>query len=100
VEQNNQRVKENPAYYKQRQQLAEHQWGTLKRHRGFDYVLTRGKENVLGEVSLVFIGYNLSRLKQIPGGLDVLKEFIKGIMSLLWWKRAYFKAILAKINNR
>jgi len=56
-------------------------------------MLTRGKENLLGEVSLVFIGYNLSRLKQIPGGFDVLKEFIKGIMSLLWWKRVYFKAI-------
>jgi len=93
VEQNNQRVKENPAYYKQRQQLAEHPWGTLKRQRGFDYVLTRGKKSVLGEVSLVFIGYNLSRLENIPGGLESLKTFIGRVISLLWWKRGYFKAI-------
>jgi len=47
----------------------------------------------LGEVSLVFIGYNLSRLENIPGGLESLKAFIGRVMSLLWWKRTYFKAI-------
>ncbi|MDR3653632.1 MAG: transposase [Paludibacter sp.] len=93
VEQNNQRVKQNPAYYKQRQQLAEHPWGTLKRQRGFDYVLTRGKKNVLGEVSLVFIGYNLSRFMQITEGINTLKELIKGMIALLCWKRACFKPI-------
>ena len=93
VEQNNKRVKENPAYYKQRQQLAEHPWGTLKRQRGFDHVLTRGKKNVLGEVSLVFIGYNLSRFAMITEGIINLKELIKGIMAQLWQKRTYYKAI-------
>lgn len=93
VEQNNRRVKENPAYYKQRQQLAEHPWGTLKRQRGFDFVLTRGRRNVLGEVSLVFIGYNLSRLFTITEGINGLRKLIQGIIALLWWKRAYFRAI-------
>ena len=55
MEQNTERVKQNPAYYKQRQQLAEHPWGTIKRQSGFDHVLTRGKTKILGEVSLVFI---------------------------------------------
>lgn len=93
VEQNNRRVKENPAYYKQRQQLAEHPWGTLKRQRGFDFVLTRGRRNVLGEVSLVFIGYNLSRLFTITEGINGLRKLIQKIIALLWWKRAYFRAI-------
>ena len=93
VEQNNKRVKENPAYYKQRQQLAEHPWGTLKRQRGFDYVLTRGKRIVLGEISLVFIGYNLSRFAMITESINTLKELIKGIMALLVQKRTYYKAI-------
>ena len=93
VELNNKRVKENPAYYKQRQQLAEHPWGTLKRQRGFDHVLTRGKKNVLSEVSLVFIGYNLSRLFTITDGINGLRKLIQGIMALLWWKRAYFRVI-------
>ena len=93
MEQNNRRVKENPAYYKQRQQLAEHPWGTLKRQRGFDYVLTRGKQKVLGEVALVFIGYNLSRLEKVEGGLDAIKEFIMEIMAWLFPKWACLKAI-------
>lgn len=93
VEQNNRRVKENTAYYKQRQQLAEHPWGTLKRQRGFDFVLTRGRRNVLGEVSLVFIGYNLSRLFTITEGINGLRKLIQGIIALLWFRRAYFRAI-------
>lgn len=93
VEQNNRRVKENPAYYKQRQQLAEHPWGTLKRQRGFDFVLTKGRRNVLGEVSLVFIGYNLSRLFTITEGINGLRKLIQKIIALLWRKRAYFRAI-------
>jgi hypothetical protein len=93
VIQNNKRVKENPAYYKQRQQLAEHPWGTLKRQRGFDHVLTRGKKNVLGEVSLVFIGYNLSRFMQITEGINTFKELIKGIIARFIINRVYLKAI-------
>lgn len=93
VEQNNKRVKQNPAYYKQRQQLAEHPWGTLKRQRGFDHVLARGKKNVLGEVSLVFIGYNLSRLATITEGLNALKEIIRAVIALLYWRKACFKPI-------
>jgi hypothetical protein len=93
VEQNNKRVKENPEYYKQRQQLAEHPWGTIKRQRGFDHVLMRGKKNVLGEVSLVFIGYNLARFIQITEGINAFKELIKEMIALLWLKRAYLNAI-------
>lgn len=93
VEQNNKRVKQNPAYYKQRQQLAEHPWGTLKRQRGFDHVLARGKKNVLGEVSLVFIGYNLSRLATITEGINALKEIIRAVIALLYWRKACFKPI-------
>ena len=93
VIQNNKRVKENPAYYKQRQQLAEHPWGTLKRQRGFDHVLTRGKKSVLGEVSLVFIGYNLSRFIQIIEGVNALKELIKSFIALLLLKPTSLKPI-------
>ena len=76
VEENSLRVKQNPTYYQQRQQLAEHPWGTIKRQRGFDHVLTRGKTKVLGEVSLVFIGYNLARCAQILNNLEVFKTLI------------------------
>ena len=52
-------------YYRQRQQIIEHQFGTLKRQWHFDYTLTKGKEKVLGEVYLIFTGYNLRRLMSI-----------------------------------
>lgn len=76
MEQNAQRVIRNPAYYRQRQQLAEHPWGTIKRQRGFDHVLTRGKTKVLGEVSLVFIGYNLARCARIFETFEKFKSLI------------------------
>lgn len=76
IERNALRVNQNPNYYRQRQQLAEHPWGTLKRQRGFDYVLTRGKTKVLGEVSLVFTSYNLSRFANIVDGLEKIKALI------------------------
>lgn len=95
MEQNGERVKQNPAYYKQRQQLAEHPWGTIKRQRGFDHVLTRGKTKILGEVSLVFLGYNLARCANIVDGLEKLKVLIykyMGACNLLnRLQRAYFK---------
>ena len=76
MEQNAERVHQNKDYYKQRQQLAEHPWGTIKRQRGFDHVLTRGKTKVLGEVSLVFIGYNLTRCANIANGFERFKQLI------------------------
>jgi transposase len=82
IEQNNQRVIENPDYYRQRQQLAEHPWGTLKRQRGFDHVLMKGKANVLGEVSLVFIGYNLCRCTRILKSHDAFKALLDWYIAL------------------
>jgi len=65
ITRNNDRVHQNPDYYRQRQQIIEHQFGTLKRQWHFDYTLTKGKEKVLGEVYLIFTGYNLRRLMSI-----------------------------------
>ncbi len=67
VTRNNDRVNQNPNYYRQRQQIIEHQFGTLKRQWHFDYTLTKGKEKVLGEVYLIFTAYNLRRLISIFG---------------------------------
>lgn len=73
IEANAKRVNENPGYYRKRQQITEHQFGTLKRQRGFTFTLVRGKEKVLGEVGLMFIGYNLSRCISIIGSGKLIK---------------------------
>jgi hypothetical protein len=48
-----------------RQQITEHQFGTLKRQWGFTFTLMKGKENVLSEVNLMMIAYKLRRLMSI-----------------------------------
>jgi len=93
---NNDRVNQNPDYYKQRQQIIEHQFGTLKRHWHFDYTLTKGKEKVLGEVYLIFTGYNLKRLMSIFGFEALMSKMkthlhhILRIILMLFNKRASF----------
>ncbi len=77
VERNNERVLANPNYYRQRQQLAEHPFGTLKRQRGFTFTLVKGKEKVLGEVGLEFIAYNLTRCVSILGFIELCKALKK-----------------------
>ena len=77
VEENAERVHQNPDYYRQRQQITEHMFGTLKRQRGFTFTLVRGKEKVLGEVGLMFIGYNLSRCISVLGAEILIKALKK-----------------------
>jgi len=73
IEDNARQVKDNPDYYRQRQQITEHPFGTLKRQRGFTHINVRGKENVLGEVGILFIGYNLERCVSIFGITKLIK---------------------------
>ena len=87
VQRNNKRVNNNPDYYRERQQIIEHQFGTLKRHQHFDYTLMKGKEKVLGEVYIAFTMYNLRRSMSILG--------ISGLLKRL---KAIFRPILAKLN--
>jgi len=105
ITQNNQRVNENPNYYRQRQQIIEHQFGTLKRHWHFDYVLTKGKEKVMGEVYLAFTTYNLRRLASIFG-CETLINKMKGcfcqflnLTFIFWRKLSLFKRFLEQKNN-
>lgn len=65
VENNKKRVDSNPDYYRLRQQVTEHQFGTLKRQWGFTFTLMKGKQNVLSEVNMMMTVYNLRRLMSI-----------------------------------
>ncbi|MDG2448330.1 MAG: IS1182 family transposase [Saprospiraceae bacterium] len=83
IDRNNARVNNDPDYYRNRQQIIEHQFGTLKRQWGFTHVLMRGKENVLGEVSLMFMAYNLRRSVSILGFEELLRR-LKGLFCFFW----------------
>jgi Transposase DDE domain len=77
IEANAKRVNDNPDYYRKRQQIAEHLYGTLKRQRGYTHTNLRGREKVLGETGLFFIGYNLTRcitIMRVPRLIKALRE--------------------------
>jgi len=78
IESNNNRVNKNPDYYRTRQQIIEHQFGTLKRHWHFDYCLLKGKQKVLAEVAIIFSIYNLKRITSILGFKETMAK-IKAI---------------------
>lgn len=65
------RTSENADIYKKRKQLAEHPFGTVKRGFGFSYFLTRGAESVRAESCLHFLVYNMKRVINIMGIVDL-----------------------------
>ena len=87
LEENKKRVEQNTAYYRLRQQVTEHQFGTLKRQWGFTHTLLRGKENVLTEVNIIMLCYNLKRIMSILSRPDLL-QWLKG----LWLKYSFTRA--------
>lgn len=97
IENNANRVNQNPEYYRLRQQITEHQFGTLKRQWGFTHTIMRGKENVLAEVYLHFSIYNLIRTLKILGP-EELKKRLKDLYTQFSSKIDLFKAFLSKSN--
>jgi len=93
LEENKKRVESNPDYYRLRQQITEHQFGTLKRQWGFTFTIMKGKENVLSEVNLMMICYNLRRLMTIFS-IETLKTKLKRLVAMFLSVIAQFKAVL------
>jgi|FLOH01.1.fsa_nt_gi transposase len=81
LERNRLRVEADPQYYRQRQQITEHQFGTLKRQWGFTFTLMKRKANVLAEVELAMLNYNLCRAVSILGS-DELKSRLNVLFSV------------------
>ena len=91
VDTNDNNIKKNPQYYKRRQAIVEHPFGTLKRHWGFTHTLLKGLEKVNGEMNLIMFCYNFMRTKNILG-FDKMLEAIKN------WQPDYNKVICALQN--
>ena len=56
------RMKQSPQKYALRKQLAEHPFGTIKRHFGYTHFLLKGLAKVRTEWSLITLVYNLKRV--------------------------------------
>jgi transposase len=67
LEEMEQRVRSRPEVMKQRKQLVEHPFGTLKRWWDQGFFLMRGVEKVRTECSLTVLAYNLRRVLNLVG---------------------------------
>ena len=61
--------------YKQRAAIVEHPFGTIKRHWGYTYFLTRGLASVGTETNLICLAYNLKRIIKIRGAKELIRLF-------------------------
>jgi transposase len=82
IDENRERVLANPEYYKLRQQIIEHQFGILKRQWGFTFTLLKRKKNVMSEVHLLMMAYNLTRMIAIIG-INEFKRRMGGLPAYL-----------------
>ena len=86
VDTNNNNIKHNPHYYKRRQAIVEHPFGTIKRHLGYTHTLLKGLQKVNGEFNLIMLCYNFMRTKSIMG-FDGMMQAIKN------WQPDYSKIV-------
>jgi len=88
VDTNNNNIRQNPHYYKRRQAIVEHPFGTLKRHWGYTHTLLKGLQKVNGEMNLIMFCYNFMRTKNILG-------FEKMLQKIQNWQPDYSKVVCA-----
>ena len=99
VDINDNNIKRNPHYYKRRQSICEHPFGSIKRHWGFTHTLLKGLPKVNGEMNLIMFCYNFMRTKNIMG----FKNMLQAIQN---WTPDYNKVVcvikkgLIKCNYR
>jgi len=91
VDINDNNIKQNPQYYKRRQAIVEHPFGTIKRHFGFTHTLLKGLQKVNGEMNLIMFCYNFLRTKNILG-------FDKMLQAIQNWQPDYRKVVCTLKN--
>lgn len=84
TELNNKNYKEHYQLYRQRQELNEHIFGTIKRVWGYYYTNLKGLKKVNGEWSLIMTVYNMKRSLNILGFENLMQK-------LNAWKPNYKK---------
>ena len=84
INRNKERIEQNQNYYRRRQAIVEHPYGTIKRQWGFSYIMTKkGKQRASADVGLMFIAYNIRRIMNILGR-EELKMYLKEVALILF----------------
>ena len=96
---NKERIEQNKDYYRQRQAIVEHPYGTIKRQWGFSYILTKKyKKRAEADVGLMFVAYNLRRMINILGK-DVFKKYLRILVAHFLLNMAQLRAILSRFKK-
>jgi transposase len=96
INNNKQRIEQNPDYYRQRQAIVEHPYGTIKRQWGFNYILTKKFiKRADADVGLMFTAYNIRRIFNITDP-ETLKAYLREAVSFVF---ALMHLISAKISR-
>ena len=75
IEAVNENTIQKNSVYKKRRTIVEHPFGTIKRHFGYTYFLTRGLDSVNTEGSFICLAYNLKRMINIIGARELERHF-------------------------
>jgi hypothetical protein len=80
INKNKERIEQNQSYYRRRQAIVEHPYGTIKRQWGFSYIMTKnGKQRASADVGLMFVAYNIRRIMNILGK-DEIEKYLKEVV--------------------
>ncbi len=74
-------IRRNKAKLRQRTEVAEHPFGTIKWYDGAHYFLCKGKEKVAAESSLMFLSYDIRRAIKLAGGVQKLIHRMREALS-------------------
>ena len=107
VEKNKIRIEQNKDYYRQRQAIVEHPYGTIKRQWGYNYIMTKKyKRRAEADVGFIFTVYNLKRIINLidPKELrEYLKELVLSVFSKIRLprsKRSSYQTPIFMMSNR
>jgi transposase len=94
INNNKERIEQNKDYYRKRQAIVEHPYGTIKRQWGFDHIMTKKTmKRASADVGFAFIAYNLKRLINIIGKSN-FKEYLEAIFSIFFAHISQLRKIL------
>jgi hypothetical protein len=95
IELNKQRVEQYQSYYKRRQAIVEHPYGTIKRQWGFNYIITKKTINrASADVGFMMTAYNLRRIINIIGK-TVLRTYLGKLKLYISLKMSQIERFLA-----
>lgn len=84
INKNKESIAQNKNYYRKRQAIVEHPYGTIKRQWGFSYIMTkRFIKRAEADVGLMFTAYNLRRIINIIG-IKALSDYLKEAVFVLF----------------